>query len=137
MKHRMFAIAFLLCAWQAASQGVDKPSPFPKPRQAHPKTSFASDSQAPAAAAEDIEISPDKGEASFFSGDELVAAHASYPLGSRVKVTNVANGKSVEVRIVGRFSNSSRRIINVSESAARQLDFIKAGTAEVRIEPAR
>ena len=85
----------------------------------------------------DSDISPDKGEASFFAGAELVASHASYPLGSRVKVTNVANGKSVEVRIVGRFANSSRRIINVSESAARELDFIKAGTAEVRVEAAR
>ena len=64
---------------------------------------------------------------------ELVAAHATYPLGSFVKVTNMANGKTVEVRIVDRFPVSSR-IINVSEAAARQLDFIEAGTAEVHLE---
>ena len=65
---------------------------------------------------------------------ELVAGHASYPLGSRVKVTNTGNGKTVTVRIVDRFP-SSQRIINVSEAAARELDFVKAGTAEVKLEP--
>jgi rare lipoprotein A len=67
------------------------------------------------------------------SGD-LVAAHASYPLGSRVLVTNLANGKSVEVRIVDRIPKGPR-VINLSESAARQLDFVKAGTAEVSLQP--
>jgi rare lipoprotein A len=64
---------------------------------------------------------------------ELAAAHASFPLGSRVKVTNLANGKAVDVRIVDRFPVSSR-IISVSETAARQLGFIHVGTAEVRLE---
>jgi rare lipoprotein A len=65
-----------------------------------------------------------------------VAAHATYPLGSRARVTNLANGKSVEVEIVDRFP-STKRIINVSEEAARQLGFIQAGSAEVRVEPVR
>jgi rare lipoprotein A len=65
----------------------------------------------------------------------LVAAHATYPLGSFVKVTNLSNGKFVTVRIVGRFPVSSR-IINDSKEAARLLGFIEAGTAEVRLEPA-
>ena len=62
-----------------------------------------------------------------------MAAHASYPLGSRVRVTNLANGKTVEVQIVDRFPGSSR-IINVSAAGARALDFMQAGTAMVRIE---
>ena len=62
-----------------------------------------------------------------------MAAHATYPFGSRVKVTNLANGKTVEVQIVDRLPVSSR-IINVSEAAARQLGFIAAGTAEVRLD---
>jgi rare lipoprotein A len=66
----------------------------------------------------------------------LVAAHATYSLGSRVNVTNLANGKTVEVRIVDRFP-SSKRIINLSEAAARQLGFVEAGTAEVRLTPVR
>ena len=89
------------------------------------------------------------GRASFFSSgangaltargarldpEELTAAHARYPLGSRVKVTNLANGKTVEVRIVDRFPDSPKRIINLSTAAARDLDFIRAGTALVRLE---
>jgi membrane carboxypeptidase/penicillin-binding protein PbpC len=67
------------------------------------------------------------------SGEELVAAHATYPLGSHVKVTNLANRKTIEVRIVDRFP-ATNRVINVSEAAAKLLDFVKAGTAEVRLE---
>jgi len=68
------------------------------------------------------------------SSEEPVAAHATYPLGSRAKVTNLANGKSVEVKIIGRFEASGGRIINVNSSAARQLDFVKAGTTRVKVE---
>ncbi len=64
---------------------------------------------------------------------EMVAGHATYALGSRVKVTNLANGRTVEVRIVDRFPDS-RRIINVSEAAARQLGFFEAGTADVKLD---
>lgn len=92
------------------------------------------------------------GQASFFSSsanggrtasgarlnsEELMAAHASYPLGSRVRVTNLANGKTVEVRILDRFPEGSKRIINVSAAAARELDFIRDGTAFVRLELVR
>jgi rare lipoprotein A len=89
------------------------------------------------------------GKASFFTSsadgalagggrldaEQLGAAHATYPLGTLVKVTNLANGETVEVRIVDRFQDS-RRIINVSEAAAKRLGFVKAGTAEVRVERA-
>lgn len=93
--------------------------------------------------------SSETGRASFFSSSGggaltasgarldasgLVAAHATYPLGSLVKVTNLANGKTVEVEIVDRFP-VSRRIINVSEAAAKELGFVEAGTAEVHLEP--
>jgi len=64
---------------------------------------------------------------------ELVAAHATYPLGSFVKVTNLKNGRTVEVQIVDRFPVSGR-VINVSEAAARQLGFVQAGTTEVHLE---
>jgi rare lipoprotein A (peptidoglycan hydrolase) len=41
------------------------------------------------------------------------------------------------VRVVDRFAKVSKRIVDVSEAAARQLDFIKAGTAEVRLQSLR
>jgi rare lipoprotein A len=71
------------------------------------------------------------------NSEDLIAGHANYRLGSRVRVTNLANGKTIEVRIVDRFPDSPKRIINVSAAAARELDFIKAGTAMVRLELVR
>lgn len=68
------------------------------------------------------------------SSEELAAGHPRYPLGSRVRVTSLTNGKSVEVRIVDRFPSSSKRVINLSEAAATQLEFVRAGTAQVRLE---
>ena len=65
--------------------------------------------------------------------DEFVAASATYAFGSRVIVTNLANERSVEVRIIDRLSDS-RRIISVSEAAARQLGFYDAGIANVKVE---
>jgi rare lipoprotein A len=65
----------------------------------------------------------------------LVAGHGRLPLGSRARVTNLGNGKSVEVRIVDRFPGTSGRVINLSEQAAREIGMLRAGTAQVRVEP--
>jgi rare lipoprotein A len=70
------------------------------------------------------------------NADELVAAHATYALGSRVRVTNLANGKAVEVKIIDRLPDP-RRIISVSEAAARELGFFEAGLANVKVEVVR
>ena len=51
-----------------------------------------------------------------------------------VKVTNLANGKSVVVRINDRGPFSKSRIIDLSRAAAQKLDMIASGTAKVRIE---
>jgi rare lipoprotein A len=64
------------------------------------------------------------------------AAHATIPLGSRVSVTNLANGKTVEVQIFDRLPDA-RRIISVSEAAARDLGFYATGVANVRVEALR
>jgi rare lipoprotein A len=70
-----------------------------------------------------------------FDKRKLTAAHRSLPFGTRVRVTNTRNGKSVEVRINDRgpFGNRSR-IIDLTVAAARQLDMIKAGVVPVTIE---
>lgn len=67
--------------------------------------------------------------------DELVASSAVFPSGSRVKVTNVASGKSVVVLINGRIAPLPGVVISVSQKAATELDFMKSGSAQVRIEP--
>ncbi len=64
----------------------------------------------------------------------LTAAHPSLPFGSKVKVTNLANGKSVEVEIIDRGPFTGNRIIDLSQAAAKALDMIESGTATVRLE---
>ena len=64
----------------------------------------------------------------------LTAAHPSYPLGTRVRVINLANGKSVIVQINDRSPSSLGRIITVTQRAAEELGFVKSGTARVRIQ---
>jgi rare lipoprotein A len=64
----------------------------------------------------------------------LTAAHPSYPLGTRVRVTNLVNGKSVIVRINDRAPLGLRRIITVTQRAAEELEFVKSGTAPVHLQ---
>lgn len=65
---------------------------------------------------------------------DLTAAHKSLPFGTRVMVTNLLNGKSVEVRINDRGPFVGDRVIDLSYAAARLLDLVGPGTAPVRLE---
>ena len=73
-----------------------------------------------------------------FDKNAMTAAHRTLPMNSRVRVINKKNGRSVEVRINDRgpFGNK-KRIIDVSEEAARRLDMIEAGVVPVRVEVLR
>jgi rare lipoprotein A len=64
----------------------------------------------------------------------FTAAHPSLPLGSKIKVTNLANGKSVEVEITDRGPFAGNRIIDLSQAAAKALEMIESGTATVQLE---
>ena len=75
------------------------------------------------------------GLASFYGVGGLTAAHRSLPMGSRVRVLNLDNGRSVVVRIVDRGLFICGRIIDVSTAAAVTLGFRDAGLARVRIDP--
>jgi len=69
---------------------------------------------------------------------DLTAAHRTLRMGTRVRVTNLRNGKQVIVRINDRGPfGSSRRIIDPSYAAARQLDMLVAGVVPVRVEVLR
>jgi rare lipoprotein A len=70
----------------------------------------------------------------IFDQTQLTAAHPSLPFGSKVKVTNLANGKSVEVEITDRGPFADNRIIDLSQAAAKALEMIDSGTATVRLE---
>lgn len=65
---------------------------------------------------------------------ELTAAHQTLPLGTRVAVTNLQNGKAVEVRINDRGPFVKGRTIDLSYAAARTLGMLGPGTVPVRIE---
>lgn len=64
----------------------------------------------------------------------LTAAHRSLPLNTIVRVTNLLNGRSVEVLVNDRGPYVGHRVIDLSEAAAKQLDMVKKGLAPVRIE---
>jgi rare lipoprotein A len=65
----------------------------------------------------------------------LTAAHRTLPFGTYVKVTNLANGKSVTVRINDRGPHDRGRVIDLSPGAAEALDMVRAGVANVELRP--
>lgn len=64
----------------------------------------------------------------------LTAAHRTLPPGTRVRVTNLKNGRDVVVRINDRGPQSPNRLIDLSFAAAEELQFVRQGLARVRIE---
>ena len=64
----------------------------------------------------------------------LTAAHRELPMGTRVRITNLVNRKSVTVRINDRGPAIPGRMIDVSMAAAKNLGFLKAGLAPVQME---
>jgi rare lipoprotein A len=69
-----------------------------------------------------------------FDPHAFTCAHRSLPLGSLVRVTNLANGRSVLVRVNDRGPFVHSRILDMSLAAARDIDMVRAGKAMVRLE---
>ena len=93
-----------------------------------------------------------EGQASFYSNKlqgnkmangepyrkgKLTAAHKTLPFGTKVKVTNLQNGKKIKVKITDRGPYSKGRILDLSMAAAERLDMVKAGVAPVKIKVTR
>jgi rare lipoprotein A len=72
----------------------------------------------------------------IFDQARLTAAHRSLPFGTRLKVTNLSNGKTVEVEVTDRGPYAGNRIIDLSRAAAQAIGMIESGTATVRLEAA-
>ncbi|WP_170931104.1 septal ring lytic transglycosylase RlpA family protein [Pseudomonas sp. SID14000] len=104
-------------------------------------------------ASQDVDVDPDgydkTGTASYYgarhhgkrtaSGEpfnqhSLTAAHRSLPFGTRVRVTNLANQRSVVVRINDRGPHTRGRLIDLSRAAAEKIGMIRSGTARVRVQ---
>lgn len=115
----------------------------------------AADFATPAAEATPDEAAPPvaqllaEGEASYYgnelagnrtaSGEHynpggLTAAHRSLPMGSKLLVTNLRNGRRVTVRVNDRGPYSGHRILDVSLAAAQQIGMLRSGKALVKLE---
>ena len=104
--------------------------------------------EAPVAAAPTEEAILAEGEASYYgrelagnrtaSGERFnprafTAAHRTLPLGSKLRVTNKANGRSVIVRINDRGPFAKSRLIDISYAAAEEISMVRAGKARVSL----
>ena len=71
-----------------------------------------------------------------YDKDALAAAHKTLPFGTMVKVTNLKNNMSVVVRVNDRgpHGGSKAKIIEITSRAAKEIDMIKEGKAQVEIE---
>lgn len=69
-----------------------------------------------------------------FNNNALTAAHNTLPFNTLVRVTNLKNNLSVDVRINDRGPFAKNRIIDLTRAAANRLDMIQSGVADVKIE---
>jgi rare lipoprotein A len=70
----------------------------------------------------------------IFDSNQLVAAHRTAPFGTYAMVTNLANGRTVQVRINDRGPAVAGRVIDLSYAAAHQLDMVHVGVTRVKVE---
>ncbi len=69
-----------------------------------------------------------------FDPSLLTAAHQTLPFDTRVRVTNLSNGRVIEVRINDRGPFKANRIIDLSRAAAEQIGLVRSGVGRVRVE---
>jgi rare lipoprotein A len=65
---------------------------------------------------------------------DMTAAHKTLPFGTKVKITNLENGRKVHVRINDRGPFVKGRIIDLSYAAAKELDITRSGVVKVKLE---
>jgi rare lipoprotein A len=69
-----------------------------------------------------------------FNTHDMTAAHRTLPFGTRLRVTNVATGRSVTVRVNDRGPYIPGRVVDVSGSAANELGITESGIAKVKVD---
>jgi rare lipoprotein A len=69
----------------------------------------------------------------IFDMTQLTAAHRTLPLGTRVQVTNLENGRTVRVRVNDRGPYFEGRVVDLSRAAASALDMVERGVAPVLV----
>ena len=69
-----------------------------------------------------------------YDKNALTAAHNKLPLGTKLRVTNLKNHRSVIVKVNDRMHPSNKRLIDLSRKAAKELGFVQSGLTKVKIE---
>jgi len=134
------AATALFCA-HALAQSTVAPAAAPAAQPAVPAPAA---SPAPAAPAADTEQGKLAWYGSKFAGrktasgqrydpNALTMAHKTLPFGTRVKVTNLANKRSVELRVNDRGPTQADRIGDVSHAAAKRLGMVRAGVIDAEV----
>ena len=72
-----------------------------------------------------------------YDRNAFTCAHRTLPFGTRLKITNPRNGKSVIVRVTDRGPFVRGRVVDLSYAAARELGTLASGVAYVKVEPVR
>ncbi len=118
--------------------GVAQPAPVSKPAAPAPMVQPAAKHSNGITGRADFAASDMQGHRTAsgerFNNNSLTAAHPKYRMGTRVRVTNLANGRSVVVRINDRGRLRRGYIIRLTKAAARELRFGRSGSARVRVE---
>ena len=70
----------------------------------------------------------------IYDMEQMVAAHRTLPFNTWLKVTNLSNGRSINVRVIDRGPFVRGRIVDLSKAAARQIQMLGPGVARVRLE---
>lgn len=70
----------------------------------------------------------------IFSQDKLTCAHNTYPLGSKVRVTNLKNGKTIVLKVNDRLHHRNPRLVDLTRAGATKLGFYKSGIVKVKVE---
>ena len=137
------AVALTVATLAACAQApvvADKPSSFGAARKHASSASDKTDKRAAETAGGSYGLASFYGHQSQtasgekFNPQELTAAHRTLPFGTRVRVTDVATGRSVTVRVNDRGPFVPGRIVDVSSSAAETLGISGRGIAKVKLD---
>ena len=111
-----------------------EPEPQPEPERAEPAADAEPEPEPEPEPAKN-EGHTQTGQASYYDapGDGMTAAHRTLPFGTVVTVTNLANGKSVQVTITDRGPYIDGRVIDLNEPAFAEIANLSAGVVDVRV----
>ena len=70
----------------------------------------------------------------LYDQDKMTAAHNRLPMGTRIKVTNLRNMRSIIVRVNDRLHHRNKRLVDLSRAAATKLGYIGRGITRVKVE---